>query len=59
MSRMSGENDMRFERADTRCQDFARPIELSREARDVLTTPLLPGLELRVSDVFGATNDGA
>ncbi len=31
---------------------FARPIELSREAGDVLTTPLLPGLELSLARVF-------
>ena len=31
---------------------FEPPIELSREAGDVLTTPLLPGLKLRLADVF-------
>jgi Uma2 family endonuclease len=31
---------------------FARPHELSAEAGDVLTTPLLPGLELRLDDIF-------
>lgn len=31
---------------------FSRPVELSREAGDVLTTPLLPGLELPLSRVF-------
>ena len=31
---------------------FARPHELSSEAGDVLTTPLLPGLELALSDIF-------
>jgi Uma2 family endonuclease len=31
---------------------FARPIELSREAGDVLTTAILPGLEIALSDVF-------
>jgi Uma2 family endonuclease len=31
---------------------FARPLELSADAGDVLTTPLLPGLELRLVDVF-------
>jgi Uma2 family endonuclease len=31
---------------------FGRPIELSREADDVLTTPLLPGLELPLRRVF-------
>ena len=30
----------------------ARGMELSREAGDALTTPLLPGLELRVADIF-------
>jgi Uma2 family endonuclease len=33
-------------------QRFARPHELSSEAGDVLTTPLLPGLELALSDLF-------
>ena len=32
---------------------FGRPLELSREAGDVLTTPLLPGLELSLARVFG------
>lgn len=31
---------------------FARPAELSREAGDVLTTPLLPGLALPLTRVF-------
>ena len=31
---------------------FARPVELAREAGDVLTTPLLPGLELPLSRIF-------
>ena len=31
---------------------FARPHELSTEAGDVLTTPLLPGLELPLTDIF-------
>lgn len=31
---------------------FERPQELSREAGDVLTTPLLPGLDLRLVDIF-------
>ena len=31
---------------------FERPIERSRESGDVLTTPLLEGLELRLADVF-------
>jgi Uma2 family endonuclease len=31
---------------------FARPIELSREAGDVLTTSLLPGLELPLARIF-------
>jgi Uma2 family endonuclease len=33
---------------------FARPVELSREADDVLTTPLLPGLEIPLGRVFAA-----
>ena len=31
---------------------FARPVELSLEAGDVLTTPLLPGIELKLADIF-------
>ena len=31
---------------------FARAAELSREAGDVLTTPLLPGLELTLARIF-------
>jgi Uma2 family endonuclease len=31
---------------------FGRPIELALEAGDVLTTPLLPGLELPLADIF-------
>jgi Uma2 family endonuclease len=31
---------------------FGRPIELAREADDVLTTPLLPGLEMPLARVF-------
>jgi Uma2 family endonuclease len=31
---------------------FNRPMELSREANDVLTTPLLPGLELPLARLF-------
>jgi len=31
---------------------FERPQELSREAGDVVTTPLLPGLELKLADIF-------
>jgi Uma2 family endonuclease len=31
---------------------FGRPVELSREASDVLTTPLLPGLEITLARVF-------
>jgi len=33
-------------------ESFARAVELSSEAGDTLTTPLLDGLELRVEDVF-------
>ena len=32
--------------------EFARPTELSRERSDALTTPVLPGLELRLGDLF-------
>ena len=31
---------------------FARVAEVSRERGDSLTTPLLPGLELRLSEIF-------
>jgi len=31
---------------------YNRPVELSREAGDVLTTPLLPGLEIPLSRIF-------
>jgi Uma2 family endonuclease len=31
---------------------FGRPIELSRETGDILTTPLLPGLELPLARIF-------
>ena len=31
---------------------FARPVELSREAGDVLTTALLPGLEMPLARIF-------
>jgi Uma2 family endonuclease len=31
---------------------FERPRELSLEAGDVLTTPLLPGLEMPLAQVF-------
>lgn len=33
-------------------ESFARPIELSAEAHDVLTTALLPGLEIPLNHVF-------
>jgi Uma2 family endonuclease len=32
---------------------FGRPIELSSEAGDTLTTPLLPGLDIPLARVFG------
>ena len=32
---------------------FARPLELSREAGDVLTSPLFPGLDISLAHVFG------
>jgi Uma2 family endonuclease len=34
-------------------EGFARPVELSAETGDVLTTPLLPGLEIPLARVFG------
>jgi len=33
-------------------ETFGKVVELSREANDVLTTPLLPGLELLLSRIF-------
>ena len=38
-----------YRRKDDR---FATAVELSREAGDVLTTPLLPGLEMRLTRIF-------
>jgi len=38
-----------YRRAEER---FGRPIELSREAGDVVATPLLPGLEIPLAGVF-------
>ena len=38
-----------YRRGDDR---YARPVELSREAGDVLTTALLPGLELSLARIF-------
>ncbi len=32
---------------------FARPVELSREAGDELTSPLFPGLDIALARVFG------
>jgi len=40
-----------YRREDTR---FGRPLELSREAGDVLTTPLLPGLTMPLARIFRA-----
>ena len=34
-------------------ESFERPIELSREAGDTLTTELLPGLDLPLARIFG------
>jgi Uma2 family endonuclease len=31
---------------------YTRPVELSLEAGDTLTTPLLPGLELPLGQIF-------
>ena len=33
---------------------YGRPVELSLEAGDVVTTPLLPGLELTLAEIFSA-----
>jgi Uma2 family endonuclease len=33
-------------------EQFGPPVELSREAADVLTTPLLPGLDLPLARIF-------
>ena len=38
-----------YRRVDER---FARPEQLSLDAGDLLTTPLLPGLELHLSEIF-------
>jgi Uma2 family endonuclease len=35
--------------------EFQRPIELSAEADDVLTTPLLPGLRIRLAQIFSSS----
>jgi Uma2 family endonuclease len=35
---------------------FARATELSREAGDVLTTPLLPGFEIALQRIFGSND---
>jgi Uma2 family endonuclease len=35
-------------------EHFSRPIELSRERSDVLTTPLLDGLHLPLDRIFGS-----
>jgi Uma2 family endonuclease len=40
-----------YRRTDNR---FAGVLELSREREDTLTTPLLPGLELQLTRIFGA-----
>jgi Uma2 family endonuclease len=36
-------------------ETFARPVELASAARDILIPPVLSGLELPVSRVFGAS----
>ena len=36
---------------------FGRAIELSREAGDVVTTPLLPGLEIALARIFVSRSD--
>ncbi|HWW88159.1 MAG TPA: Uma2 family endonuclease, partial [Vicinamibacterales bacterium] len=33
-------------------ETFSRVVELKQEAGDVLTTPLLPGFEMPLADVF-------
>lgn len=38
--------------AHWRARRFGRPTGLSREAGDVLLTPLSPGLELSLSRIF-------
>lgn len=35
-------------------KSFSRPVELSKEAGDVLTTPHLPGLELPLTRIFAS-----
>ena len=41
-----------YRRDDRRGDRFARPVELSRERGDVLTTPLLAGLEMPLARIF-------
>ena len=41
-----------FASIEERATDFVRAIELTLEANDVLTTPLLPGLEMSLSRIF-------
>ena len=46
------DSDLDIVRVFSSTNGFERPPELSREAGDVLATPLLPGLELRLADIF-------
>lgn len=41
-----------YRRDDRRGDRFARPVELSRERGDVLTTPILAGLEMPLARIF-------
>jgi Uma2 family endonuclease len=41
-----------YRRESAGSTEFSRPTELSREAGDVLTSPLLPGLEMPLARVF-------
>jgi hypothetical protein len=44
--------ELNLVRVDHVADRFARPQELSREAADVLTTPLVPELELALDAIF-------
>ena len=46
------DDGQRHELVDGEEEGFGRAVELSREARDVLSTPLLPGLEMPLVRIF-------
>ena len=45
---------MRVYRREPGAEGFARPVELSAEHGDVLTTPLLPAFAMPLTAVFAA-----